>query len=239
MNIRVVVVDDDFSSLQAIKNYCGQLEVEVVQAFNSAKEFAGSFQDLNFDIAILDYEMPGYNGLQLAELLNSKNIPVMFVTGHRTEIAAKAWDLNCLACIEKPVTVNKLKDALTKNKPSKRLEQQVVQLELYGGQLANFKVSEIIHIGRCESDTSGNDRLLTLASGKTHRVIKKKMEDFMSVLPNDRFMRIGKSDIVSKDAIMFCSKNLEELTLSTNKKVTISAHRKEDFKHWFFTESPL
>ena len=33
------------------------------------------------------------------------------------------------------------------------------------------------------------------------------VEDFMDVLPNDRFMRVGKSDIVSKGAIILCSKN--------------------------------
>lgn len=234
MKIKVVVVDDDYSALKAIKNYCEQLDLSVIDAFDSSKNFLDLFETLNFDLAILDYAMPQYNGLQIAEILNSKNIPVIFVTGHRDEIASKAWDLNCIACIEKPVNVEKIKNAIGKFKTKHENKEDAIQIEIYGGQIAKIKISEIAHIGKCDDDSSGNDRILTDLSGKEYRAVNKKMEDFMYMLPLDKFMRVGKSDIIAKKAIIMHSKNYEDVTLSVKgKKVNISAQRKEDFKKWF------
>ncbi len=238
MKIKVVLVDDDFSALTAIKNYCQQIPLDVVGAYDSPAKFIEELKPSTFDIAILDYSMPKYNGLQLAEILNSEGIPVIFVTGHRDDIASKAWDLNCIDCIEKPVNVEKIKRAIAKFKPSTKIEKDVLQLELYGGQIAPIKIVDIAHIGKCDDDSSGNDKLLTDKFGKKFRVIKKRMEDFMNVLPNDKFMRVGKSDIVAKEVISMHSKNHEEITLTVNNnkgpiKVNVSAHRKDDFKKWF------
>jgi two-component system LytT family response regulator len=238
MKIKVVLVDDDFSALTAIKNYCQQIQLEVVGAYDSPAKFIAESKHLKFDVAILDYSMPQHNGLQLAEILNSEGIPVIFVTGHRDEIASKAWDINCIDCIEKPVNIDKIKKAISKFEPAKRNESEILQLELYNGQIAHIKINDIAHIGKCEDDSSGNDRLLSDKSGKKFRVIKKKMEDFMKVLPNDKFMRVSRSEIVSKEVIAMHSKNYEELTLTLYDgknpiRVNISANRKDDFKKWF------
>lgn len=233
MKIKAVVVDDDFSALKAIKNYCEQLNLDVIEAYDSPKKFIDAIDDLKFDVAILDYAMPQYNGLQLAEIINSKNIPIIFVTGHRDDIASKAWDLNCIACIEKPVNVEKLKTAFNKYRPFKTTND-TIELELYGGNIARFKISEIAHVGKCNSDTSGNDRTLTDINGKEFRIVKKKMEDFMKILPEDRFMRVGKSDIIGKHAVSMCAKNYDEVTLTVkSKKVNISDQLKDNFKSWY------
>jgi DNA-binding NtrC family response regulator len=178
MKIKVVVVDDDFSALTAIKNYCEKLELIVIAAYDSPAKFISELDLLKFDMAILDYSMPQYNGIQLAEILNSKNIPVIFVTGHRDEIAAKAWDLNCIACIEKPVNVEKIKTAISKYEKD-GVTDAIIELEIYGGKIARIKISEIAHIGQCKNDTSGNDRTLVDLSGKEYRIVNKKLEDLI------------------------------------------------------------
>jgi len=78
MKTKVVVVDDNYSALTAIKNYCEQINLSVIEAYDSPRKFVSELDNLNFDIAILDYEMPQFNGLELAEILNSKNIPIIF-----------------------------------------------------------------------------------------------------------------------------------------------------------------
>ena len=237
MKTRVVLLDDDFSGLQALKNYCERLNLEVIAAYQSPREFIDSLNKISFDLAILDYFMPQFNGLEVAEILNSKDVPVIFVTGHRNEIAAKLWDMNCIGCIEKPVNIEKLRSALAKMSGIIKPEDHKIKLELHGGQIAYFKISEIVHIGTCDEDNSGNDKFLTDQAGNKHRIIKKKMEDFMAVLPTTKFMRVGKSDIVAKDAITRHSKTYEEITLSIKDKrefhVYVSDSRKEDFKNWF------
>lgn len=237
MKTRVVLIDDDYSALQAIKNYCDQLDLSVIEVFESSKKFVDSFETLNFDVAILDYAMPQINGLQVAELLNSKSIPVIFVTGHRDEIASKAWDLNCIDCIEKPVTIDKIKKAIRKFSSLTNTADAYISVDIYGSQVAKIKLSDIAYITSCSEDTSKNDKTLCIKSGRKYRVVIKKFEDLLNLLPNDKFMKIGKSNVVAKDSIDSYTKNLEELTLNIGDKdrvtLPISPAAIEDFKSWF------
>jgi DNA-binding LytR/AlgR family response regulator len=250
MKTKVVVVDDDFSALSAIKNYCEQLDLSVIGVFGSSKEFIDLFETLNFDIAILDYNMPQYNGLQVAELLNSKNIPVIFATGHRDEIAAKAWDINCIDCVEKPVTIDKIKNAIQKYKQSNNNNINVIEhldLKIYGNEIARIKLSEIAFITSCEADTNSDDKYLQTFSNKGYRITKKKIEELLKILPPTEFLRVNRSSIISRKAIDSYLPNFEQVTLSVNYiaknicsentetglvKINISTSFKDSFKAW-------
>ena len=61
-------MDDELPGLAYLKMLCDQLEeVEVVKAFNSPiMHLLKELPNLEFDLCILDIEMPEMNGLQLA-----------------------------------------------------------------------------------------------------------------------------------------------------------------------------
>lgn len=234
MKTKVVVVDDDFSALKAIKNYCEQINLEVVAAFDSSKKFIDEFETLDFDLAILDYAMPQFNGLQVAALLNSKNIPIIFVTGHRDDIAAKAWDLDCIACIEKPVSIEKLNKAIEKFKSKLQLEEKFIQFQIYGGKLVRFKFSEIAHFGKCQDDNSGNDRTLTNMQGIEYRIVNVAIKELLELLPGDKFIRTKKSDIIARHAILNINKTFKIITLKVGEKeVDVTDDYLENFKKWY------
>ncbi|MDF2451581.1 MAG: hypothetical protein K0S26_1085 [Bacteroidota bacterium] len=238
MKTRVVLIDDDYSALKALKNYCEQLDLTVVQAFDSPTSFINSIEDLKFDLAILDYAMPQFDGVQLAQVINSTGIPVIFVTGHLDDIAKTAWGLNCIACIEKPVTIDKIKNAIQKFSGSTNHTSAFISLNIYGGAVARIKVSDIAYITSCSDDSSGNDKTLVVNTGTRYRIVKKKIEELMAILPHKQFMRISRSEIVAKDSIHIHTKNHEELTLNLkdNKgpiKLYVSSPVKEDFKKWY------
>jgi two-component system LytT family response regulator len=234
MKTKVVVVDDDFSALKAIKNYCEQINLEVVAAFNSSKKFIDEFETLDFDLAILDYAMPQFDGLQVAALLNSENIPIIFVTGHRDNIAAKAWDLDCIACVEKPVSIEKLNKAIEKFQSKTQLEEKFIQFQIYGGKLVRFKISEIAHFGKCQDDNSGNDRTLTNMQGVEYRIVKVAIKELLELLPADKFIRTKKSDIVARHAILNINKTFKIITLKVGEKeVDVTDDYLENFKKWY------
>ena len=73
---------------------CEQIpQLEVVKAFNRPDLFIEESSKLDFDLCILDIEMPQTNGIQIAELLKHKLI--IFTTAHK-EYAAEAFDLNAV-----------------------------------------------------------------------------------------------------------------------------------------------
>ena len=235
MKTKVVVVDDDYSALRAIKNYCEQINLQVVEAFDSSKNFIDTFETLDFDLAILDYAMPQFNGFQVAEILNSKNIPVIFITGNRTEIASKAWDLNCIACIEKPVSPDKIKDAITLYTKIYSKEKKTLKFKIYPGSILKVSTTEIAGFTSCKDDKSNNDKTIILGTGVVHRITGMKIQDIIDMLPSNEFLQISRSNIISKSYAQKYTSNFEEVELNLGNKLfklDITATYKEAFKAW-------
>ena len=82
----VAVVDDDESVRESLPDLLGEFGYSV-RAFSSAEEFLASDSVGRTRCLILDFSMPGMNGLELQrELkLRGQNIPIVFITANRDE----------------------------------------------------------------------------------------------------------------------------------------------------------
>ena len=68
-----------------------------------------------FDLIISDIEMPNFDGFQLLQMMNEKNIqiPVVFITSHiEPEFKQKSSDLGAVHFIEKPIKNKVLLEAI-------------------------------------------------------------------------------------------------------------------------------
>ena len=110
--MRILLVDDE--DLQLLR-----LENEVKKALGNSAELFSYKNPLDalkdhrssvIDIAFLDIEMPGLNGIQLAKKLKSINpkIRVIFVTAYNS-YALEAYRVHASGYITKPVNENKIK----------------------------------------------------------------------------------------------------------------------------------
>ena len=69
--IKCVILDDELLAISYLKLLCEQIEnVEVVKAFNDPKIFLNEIDSLDCNLCILDIEMPGMTGLQVAEIIS-------------------------------------------------------------------------------------------------------------------------------------------------------------------------
>ncbi len=114
--MNILIVDDETDSLAEIESYVkkyGQFDRCVV--CTNALEALEQASKLPFDIALLDIEMPGINGMELAERLSSlfPKIAIAFITAYN-HYAAEAFEVNALAYILKPVREDRLFKALYK-----------------------------------------------------------------------------------------------------------------------------
>ena len=80
---KVLIVDDDARMLRLLKMYLdGVYEVFPIRGGREAVEFLESQTP---DVILLDYLMPGLDGVHTLELIRrietAKNIPVIFLTG--------------------------------------------------------------------------------------------------------------------------------------------------------------
>ncbi len=73
---------------------CEQIpEVEIVKTYNNPEKLLTDIPNLEFDLLISDIEMPGMDGLHLAEMLEDKL--VIFCTAYK-EYAADAFNIDAV-----------------------------------------------------------------------------------------------------------------------------------------------
>jgi len=82
---KILIVDDKKENLIALRHVLSGLDVELVEATSGNQALAATF-DHQFAVAILDVQMPGMSGYELAEHLRGDEktikIPILFLTAH-------------------------------------------------------------------------------------------------------------------------------------------------------------
>jgi CheY-like chemotaxis protein len=107
MTVRILVVDDDPSSVKFISNFLRKEGYEVTGAFDGAKAIE-LIENSHFDLVVSDVRMPHLDGLGLAMYVRSMDptLPIILMTGVTSDITSK---LNNVPCLSKPLSLADLK----------------------------------------------------------------------------------------------------------------------------------
>ncbi len=114
--LRAIIVDDEAPARSELKFLLDETgKAEVVAEATNVREAIEKLKDVGADVMFLDVNMPGTDGLQLAEALTRLKYPpyVIFVTAY-SEHAVKAFEVNATDYLVKPVETDRLNQALTK-----------------------------------------------------------------------------------------------------------------------------
>lgn len=210
---------------------CEQIhEIEIVKTFNNPEKLLNEIPELDFDLLISDIEMPGINGLDLAEKLQGKL--VIFCTAYK-DYAADAFNIDAVDYITKPVKLERLEKAISKaferfNKPEKG--KKFVQLNTDKGKTLLY-FNQIVCIKTALSDS--RDKTVLLTDGSFLNLKNIKFDTLLEELPEADFCRINKKEIVAVKAIKFFSHN--EIVLhhleknDKNSTVLLSETYRSDF----------
>ncbi|TDF82441.1 hybrid sensor histidine kinase/response regulator [Pseudomonas sp. H9] len=111
---KVLIVDDLPENLLALEAVVKGSDIEVHQA-QSADQALSLLLEHEFALAILDVQMPGMNGFELAELMRgtekTKNIPIVFVSaaGREMNYAFKGYESGAVDFLHKPLDIQAVK----------------------------------------------------------------------------------------------------------------------------------
>ena len=112
--MKVLLVDDESLQLVRLENVCKKVlpDAELLSYTNPVKALQENDKTI-FDIAFLDIEMPGINGIQLAKNLKKINplIKIVFVTAYN-EYALQAFKIHAHGYVTKPVSEAKIKEEI-------------------------------------------------------------------------------------------------------------------------------
>lgn len=113
MSYQAIIIDDERLARNELRKLLESYpEVEVIGEASNAQEGIKKIEELNPDVIFLDIQMPGKTGFEmLAELGNTPK--VIFTTAY-DEYALKAFEVNALDYLLKPVEPKRLADAIHK-----------------------------------------------------------------------------------------------------------------------------
>lgn len=111
--LKVILIDDERLARNELRRMLSEFsDVEIVGEAANASEGIEKIETLNPDLIFLDIQMPGKTGFDMLSQLD-KAPHVIFVTAY-DEYALKAFEVNALDYLMKPVEPQRLAEALLK-----------------------------------------------------------------------------------------------------------------------------
>lgn len=225
--IRCVILDDELLAISYLKLLCESIEsVEVVKAFNNPRIFLDEIPEIECDLCILDIEMPGINGLQVAEQISDKHI--IFTTAYK-EYAPEAFDLNVVDYVRKPIKKERLLQAFEKVwELMEKSPKKFIEWNSNFGK-SHIAVNQILYIHGSEIDSRDKDVVLIDHTKITLKNINFKT--LLELLPEKEFAQINKKEVVAIRAVKAFSNN--QVHIKSRTETSVSLHISERYRDSF------
>jgi two-component system LytT family response regulator len=124
--MRALIVDDErLARKELMKLLEDHPMIEVVGEAMNAEEATQMVNELNPDLLFLDIQMPGKTGFQLLEELDS--VPLVVFTTAYDEFALKAFEVNALDYLLKPIQPERLAEAVSKLADKERTKNAAIR----------------------------------------------------------------------------------------------------------------
>ena len=112
--IKLLLVDDEVKFLESIAKRLELKNFDVTTATNGQEAIASAKEGL-FDVAVVDFKMPGMDGAQVLKTLKEshKYLEIIMLTGHATiDSAVECTKMGAFKYLEKPYDFEKLVEVI-------------------------------------------------------------------------------------------------------------------------------
>lgn len=207
MTKNCIVVDDEPIARDILTKYIGQIPYFNLVGFcSNGLEALELLRSMPVDLIVLDINMPRLNGFEMLRTL--KAAPHVIITSAHAEYALEGFELSVTDYLLKPFSFQRFLQATEKiiksdQKCSSANNPEEVQTHIFvksDKTLARINLAEVSHI-----EAYGN--YIYIHIGQDKIVSKQTLSDFEKQLPNNSFIRIHKSYIVSLYAIKYLKGN--------------------------------
>lgn len=218
MYFKVAICDDDASMREFLSSEvkewaAGSGHTVAVSDFPSAEAFLFEFsENKSYEVLLLDIEMPGMNGMELARKLRSENamLQIIFVTGY-SDYISEGYDVSALHYLMKPVSREKLFEVLSR--AANKCECSVKKLKVsFDRETKLIPVSDIMYV-------EAQKQYVTIHSINGTYKMKCSLSDIESQL-DEYFKKCQRSFVVNLSYVTRI-KN-DSVTLKNGESVPIS-----------------
>ena len=187
--MKALIIDDERLARLELRRLLGaHPEVEIVGEARGGEEALALIAKLGPDAIFLDIQMPGMSGFDLLERL--EDLPQVIFTTAYDEYALKAFEVNALDYLLKPVAPARLAAALARVRPRTepaRLEQVIVR---DGDRCWIVRLPDIFLL-----ESEGNYTRVHFASERP--LIRRSLNALEEQLDPAMFFRAGRKEIVN------------------------------------------
>lgn len=226
--MKILICDDEQKYLDIltvhVQEYMKNRYIECdITATTTPAEILHSAQ--SFDLAFLDIQMEGVDGISLAKELKQRNrkLALFFVTNY-DEYQDDAMDLQAFRFFEKPFDVNRLYAGL--DKAMEYIDGAYVDIFLYGnGVQQRILVDDIMYVTR-------SNRKVVLVTKSREFNTTEGFDELCEKFPTLFFYPVHKSFLVNLHYVDKYS--YSELFLSDGTRIPIAPRKQSAFhKFWF------
>jgi len=219
--IRVVLADDERPARSFLAALLRSFpEVVVVGEAGNGAEAVRLIEEYRPEVAFLDLQMPEIDGLSVVRLLKRRHLPlVIFVTAY-DEYAVKAFELNAVDYLTKPISEARLGDAL--RRAQERLERgdlkERATTDLHdavraydhlaiGSRLERIPVRRkddilLIPVPHIASIVAEGELLHITTARQERHTITYRLKDLEARLDPAKFIRLGRGTLANIQCIV-------------------------------------
>lgn len=231
---RTIIIDDERLARQEVKRALKPFtEFEVVGEASNAEEAKTLLSSLHVDVMFLDIHMPEKSGLQLLDELTM--IPEVVFTTAYDQYAVKAFELNALDYLVKPLRQERFNNAIEKvrkalSEKTKNDTPISIHQKVFVKDNENCHLIQVRDIWLLES----MENYARIHYNNTTVLTKKSLNLLESILPPKQFFRINRKQIINIDYIEKIHphfKNKLQLVFKTGKTFEVSSRQSVKFKN--------
>lgn len=208
--MKIAICDDNLNIVDEVKNLLDEYALSKnlsldISTFNDGQAVLES--DERFNIAILDVEMPGCNGIELGKILREKNrhIVLMYITSHKKYLD-EALNLNAARFFEKPIDSKRFYDGL--DNALKRIDNNTIKFFLKEDNASvRINANDIIYV---EIEPIGHRKTKIVTEEKTY-ISSNKIVFWEEHLISSLFVKTHKSYIINMEYITKYENNTLQL----------------------------
>jgi two-component system LytT family response regulator len=231
--IRCILIDDEPKALTSFAYELAQLapRVNLVQQFTHAEQARQWLLQNPIDLVFLDINMPGLNGLQWLDSLESRPFDVILSTAH-SDYAIEAIKRHVSGYLMKPtdpIELERLISDLEELKKSRIMQNKEVQpinktkkIQVHVDRKIVFLDPQ--QITYCHSD--GNYSHVFIPPEKP-LLLTQQLGQFAQQLPTHMFCRVHHSYIVNLQRVQEMHKTESYLVMDTGDQVPVSRSKRK------------
>ena len=211
--IRTLIVDDERLARRRLLRLLSQdPQIEVIGCCENAAAALNKISADAPDLLFLDIQMPGMNGFELLDAVETPPAAVIFVTAH-DDYALQAFEVHALDYLLKPYDDERFASAVERAKKHLLLGEPG-QFQRILSLLADMRTSaraerilvkvqgkEILLRAEDVDWVAADGKYVRIHSGGRSYVLRETLNEFEARLDDTKFVRVHRSTIVNIDRI--------------------------------------